>query len=273
MQDINLGAPVRRITSDGSFFSAAQSQLRVVGALMMRDIYMRYNSRLGYVIAILWPMSHFGIILAIYLILGSRPPYGIDVIKWIATGALPFIAFQYPVRFIPLAISENRSLLSFPAVKSIDILLSRIMVETLTAFTVFLFLLFVLMLMNTGMEIASFGVVLLGITEALYLGVGLGVFAFAIIRVWPGLFVFVILFIILVWATMGIFFLPDTLPDQAKFYISFNPLLHAAEKVRAGFYNDYKSNTMNEFYLLSLSTVLFLAGLLLDRFASRFANN
>jgi capsular polysaccharide transport system permease protein len=272
MHEVGMGAPVRRLATDGSFAAALRAQTRVIGAVVLRDMRTRFNSYAGFLIAVLWPMAHFGIILGIYAITGQRASYGTDVVKWIATGALPFIAFQYPVRFIPMAIMENSSLLSFPAVRSIDIVIARIFVESMIAFTVFFAVIALLMLVNPEMEIHSLGTAVLGIFEALYVGVGMGVFGLAIIRIWPRAFVFLILFTILVWATMGIFFLPDSIPEQARVYLTINPIMHAAEKVRTGFYPDYVSNTLSEVYLFSVASGFLVVGLILERFGARFAS-
>jgi capsular polysaccharide transport system permease protein len=271
MQEVGLGAPVRRSSTDGSFGAALQAQARVIGALALRDMRTRFNGYVGFLIAVLWPMAHFVIILGLYLIIGSKPTYGTDLIKWIATGALPFIAFTYPVRFIPMSIIEGGGLLSFPAVRSIDIVLSRIFVESMIAFSVFFAILFVLMIINPDMQIYSFSIAMVGLFEALYIGIGMGVFGVSIVRIWPRSFVFLILFTILIWATMGIFFLPDSLPEQVRGYLTINPVLHAAEKLRTGFYPDYVSHSLDEFYLLSVASGFLVVGLILERFGARFA--
>jgi capsular polysaccharide transport system permease protein len=271
VHEVGIGAPVRRSSTDGTFAAALRAQIRVIGAVALRDMRTRFNSYIGFLIAVLWPMAHFGIILGIYEITGQRASYGADVVKWIATGALPFIAFQYPVRFIPMAIMENSSLLSFPAVRSIDIVLARVLVESMICFTVFFAIVFVLAIFNPEMKIYSIGVAMIGIFEALYVGIGMGVFGLSIVRIWPRSFIFLILFTILIWATMGIFFLPDSLPDQVRDYLTINPIMHAAEKIRTGFYPDYVSNTLNEVYLFSVASGFLVVGLIFERFGARFA--
>ena len=245
----------------------AKTQSRVIGALMIRDLRTRFaGGYIGYSIAILWPMAHFGIILAIYMIVGRSPSYGTGMIKWIATGALPFIAFLYPVRFIGQAILDNSNLLAFPAVRSIDIMISRIFVESLTTVCVCTFLLLTLFAIDRTMEIADYSNVLLGLLGSLCVGIGFGVFSFAVVSVWPKGFVFLILLTILVWATMGIFFLPDSIPQPYNSLLALNPVLHAAERLREGFYPDYRSATMDYGYLYGFSAVFFLLGLAIDRF-------
>src|SRR5579883_3485381 len=124
-----------------TFTGLAQDQGRLLLALMLRDIKTRFGgTELGFLLAIAWPLSHILILLILYQGIGRSPPYGDSVALWFATGIVPFMAFNYMSRNIMLGIFLNKPLLSFPVVKTMDILFARAIVEVLSAGIVILVL-------------------------------------------------------------------------------------------------------------------------------------
>ena len=258
---------IRDDRAEGTFTSALKRQSRVIGALIIRDLRTRVQGGyVAYSIAILWPMAHFGIILTVYLIIGRTASYGSDLMLWIATGALPFIAFTYPSRFISSAISENKALMTFPAVKSIDLMIARSIVECLTSIVVFSALCGVLLALEPNLKVYNPGLVLIAILEAIFVATGVGMLGFSVVRIWPKLFVAVIFLTILIWATMGLFWVPDSVPEPYRSYLAINPLLHVAEKMRMAVYSDYNSSVMSDQYALFFSGISATLGLFIDRF-------
>ncbi|BCW88378.1 Polysialic acid transport protein KpsM [Alphaproteobacteria bacterium SO-S41] len=261
--------PVRSASNNTVPGSVLAAQARVIGALVVRDLRTRIQGGYaGYLVAILWPMAHFGIVLTIYLLVARPPSFGTNLILWIASGALPFIAFVYPVRLVPMAIMESSALLSFPTVKSIDIFIARSIVEFLTSFTIFVVLGAMILVILPDVKVYNLGLIFFSIFEAISLGICFGAFGFAAVRVWPKLIVLINLQTILVWATMGIFFIPDSVPEPFRTYISFNPVLHAAERMRTGIYSNYQSMTLSDLYVFGFCGVFLLLGLFIDRFVS-----
>ena len=71
------------------------------------------------------------------------------------------------------------------------------------------------------------------------------------------------------WVTGGIAFLPDSIPEPLHSYFAFNPFVHAAEWLRFGLFDDYRSETLDRGYLLSFSAVALAIGLAANRLLNR----
>ena len=60
-------------------------------------------------------------------------------------------------------------------------------------------------------------------------------------------------------------FVPDALPEIARYYLSFNPVLHAIEWMRSAYYPDYGSLVLDKTYLLYWGIGAVFVGLGLER--------
>jgi capsular polysaccharide transport system permease protein len=63
----------------------------------------------------------------------------------------------------------------------------------------------------------------------------------------------------------GIFYVPGMMPDWARDALVWNPLVHAIDWFRAGFYAAYQPHWLDRSYLLILAILLLLAGLAVER--------
>jgi len=63
----------------------------------------------------------------------------------------------------------------------------------------------------------------------------------------------------------GIFFVPGMMPDWAREVLVCNPLLHAIDWFRTGFFSGYEPPWLDRSYLVILAVVAVLAGLALER--------
>jgi capsular polysaccharide transport system permease protein len=59
----------------------------------------------------------------------------------------------------------------------------------------------------------------------------------------------------------GIFYVPGMMPGWARDLLAWNPLLHAIDWFRSGFFETYQPNWLDRPYLVLAATVAVLAGL------------
>ena len=263
---VNSDTPVRigRIESDVG--SLLRIQTRVCGTIMLRDLRTRFGgTAISYLIAVLWPAAHVALLLSIYLVLGRLPLFGTDLMTWSFTGAMCFVLFVYPFRFVGMSLADGAALLGFPVVQSIDLIVAKCILETLTAVMYSLFIYFGLALVGFHIEIHHMEVALEAWLAALLLGISVGIFFAPLVRMFKFAMLGATLIIISLWISSGNLFLPDSVPEPYHYYLSFNPLMHAMEWFRTGVYFDYTSETLNKTYLVSLSCVLIFIGLLTER--------
>jgi len=236
---------------------------QVVGAIILRDVRTRFGgSYQAYIIAILWPYSHLAITVAVYTALGRIPPLGTDTVTYFAVVMSPFILYAYAMRGVSSAILRNRPLLFFPRVKVLDLIFARVILEGITACVVCAFILLTLIVFGFEFAPYDYATMLTGFAGGLYFGIAVGIAWGLVVGVWPSAAYVTQLWVVIFWVGSGIFFLPDVLPDNAQYWISFIPLVHAVELARVGYYADFHSAILDGSYLFWYSTGLIGVSLL-----------
>jgi capsular polysaccharide transport system permease protein len=242
-------------------------QRRILVALMLRDVKTRFFGHpLGFIIAVGWPLANIFIVLLINTGLGRAVPYGNSAALWYGSGLVPFMAFQYMSRFTVLGIVANRQLLRLPLVKVMDVLLARALLEVLNAGVGVVATL--LIFTGFGIDFMPFDPVqafcamgasmLLGLSFGIVNGVMAGVFA-----PWATGYG---LFGIVMWIASGVLFVPDDLPETARYWLSFNPALQGAEWMRSAYYEGYGTGVLDKTYMLTFALTSLFLGLVLERF-------
>jgi len=250
-----------------SLSEALKVQGRVIGALMLRDMRTRFGRTfMGYVIIVGWPLAHLLVLMAIFLATRRVAPVGTSVPVFLGTGVLPYILCLYPGRMIMLCLVQNQPLLLFPIVKTTDVILARGLLEILTACWVTV--IFALLLYICGVDIAPihYHEAIQAILATMYLAFAIGFIGavlYKLVRAWLGV---QIGFLILLYITAGVFFIPTNVPEDLQFYLWFNPLLHCVEWLRSAYYDGYGYGMLSQGYLISFSTLLLAIGLVIERF-------
>jgi capsular polysaccharide transport system permease protein len=253
-------------TETFDLWSAAQRQRRVLYALMLRDIRTRFfGSGLGYLLAIVWPLSHILIVVAILIAAGRSTPYGDSVALFVATGALPFMIFSYVSRFMMISVFMTRPLLAFPEVKILDTFIAAAVLETLATCCVTLTL--IIIGWASGVNIVPHDPVEASYAfgAAVLLGVGAGVLNGVIALAVPFWMTGYALLIILLWMTAGIFFVPDALPEVLRNPLGWQPVLQTVEWMRSAYYEGYGDVLLDRRYVLGVGVGMLFFGLMLER--------
>lgn len=266
------GVAAERPSARASLLNALRIQLRVIGALTLRDLRTRFGGTyVSYSIAIMWPLTHLGALLIVYTIIGRQPSYGTDTFTWVLSGTLPFVIFLYATRQIANSLSANGTLLSFSIVRRIDLIMARGIVELVTAVMIGAVMFSIFVLLHGPFAFADFETCVMAVLATYWLGLSLGTFAAPLVRIWPVLVMAIQLLAVLCWITSGVVYLPDSVPEPFHTYLSYNPLVHCSELLRQGLYEDYHSRTLDLDYLMTLTAVLLLTGLSLERVLPKMA--
>jgi len=136
MTDMSHGLAVHR--PDGAF----TVQCRVLHALILRELKSRYGSRrLGFMWALIEPLIFISIFVAGFQLLGRQSQGGIPVPLFFVAGFSPFFMFRDIFGEVMSGTKGHQSLLMFPQVTRIDLLLSKLILAALVSVVVFLTLL------------------------------------------------------------------------------------------------------------------------------------
>jgi capsular polysaccharide transport system permease protein len=250
-----------------AFAERLKTQLRVIQALIIRETRTRFgDSRLGYGWALIEPILHITLLSTVFsLLIHGRPPIGSHFFVFYFTGLIPYLVFVHASTSMMHGVTSNGSLLQLPLVTPFDVILSRGLLEFATDIVVAVVLL---------VGFAAFGLPampdnLWGAANALIatalLGCGVG-FTNAVLqtlfRSWDKLWNNVTR---LLYFFSGIFYVPGMMPDWARDILAWNPLLHAIDWFRAGFFATYQPHWLDRRYLAICAVLALLAGLGIER--------
>ena len=248
------------------FGAAAVTQLRVIGALVLREMRTRFGrTSLGYLWAVLAPVFTISILAALYTAIGRVVPVGDSLPLFLATGLLPYRTCVGLTHRMLTAISSNGALFAFPIVKPLDAIFARSLLETATAFCACFIVLAGIWALGFGslptkpLEVAA------AFCAMALLGTGIGTINAIVSRFSPSWDTLFSLFQRPLFFISGIFYLPEAVPQPILGWLLWNPLLHGIEWFRAGYYTDYGLHTLDRGYLLTWGVVTLLIGLAAER--------
>jgi capsular polysaccharide transport system permease protein len=241
-------------------------QLRVIGALILRDMRTRFGRTFfGWVIMVLWPLTHLGFLLGGYVLVHHIAPIGTDVTVFAGTGILPYILCLYPARMIMLCLVQNQPLLLFPIVSAIDIVIARTILEIINAFWVVCIFCLVLYIAGIPFLPRDYTTAILAVLATIYLGFSIGFFSalmLKIARLWIAVQIGAL---IVAYILSGAFVPISFAPAWAQDLLWFNPLLHCVEWLRSAYYDSFGESMLSRTYLLGYSTVTLAGALILER--------
>lgn len=249
--------------------SAFAIQARVFHALMMRDMRTRFGrSHWGYAIAVLWPFAHVFVVAGILVFRGLPTPIGHSTLLFVTTGIVPFLTFNYMSRKVMESLAANRPLTYFPRVKTIDILLSRIVIEFVTSAASAICCMVFLALLGVDPFPVYPADAIYAFLATIVLSAGIGMLNACILVIFPPYNMGYVLIIISLYSLSGCFFVPEFLPAAAYDILSWNPLLQCISWMRSAYYPAYNP-PISRIYVLVFGFALIAFGLMADRFFLR----
>jgi capsular polysaccharide transport system permease protein len=240
---------------------------RAVVALMMREMATSYGRTPGgYLWAILEPALGIFFMTTLVYALGFRqPPIGSNYPIFFATGIIPYYIFIQIAGSMASSLNYSRSLLAYPAVTYIDALVARFLIAALTQILVaYVIFAGILMAYDTRTNLDPM-VVAAALSLAIGLGVGIGTFnafLFTMFPLWQ-----------IAWSVLtrplallsGIFFTWNEIPRPYNDYLWYNPLIQIVGMCRSGFYPGYPAAYAQPLYVIGVSVVALILGLIFLR--------
>lgn len=241
-------------------------QSEVVHAIILRETRTRFGAyRFGYLWAIVDPVIIILTFFGLFALLDRSSPFGMDVFSFVATGLIPYRLFASCAAQVGEAINGNRALLYYPRVLPIDLVIARGIFELVTYSAVFVALMSCHAFYFQEIVVESALHVIAGLVLAALLGTAvglvfcsLGVVANSVDRargpILRPLF----------WVS-GVFFTAASLPDEVRGLVLLNPVVHAVELVRAGWFPTYGDEYADPTYILAWILAVGLCGLIAER--------
>src|SRR4051812_15545609 len=187
---------------------------QVMTAVILRDMRTRFfDHGLGYLLVVLWPLAHMVILLGIYQASGRIAPYGESLHVFFATGLIPTLLFSYISRYMCFSVLINRPMMSFPAIRVIDILLGRATLEVIGGALTLACMIGLLLALGDDPFPQDLEQAVLAYLATMLLAVGVGMTAGVLTMAMPFFATVYTLFCIIVYISSGTMFVTSSLPD------------------------------------------------------------
>lgn len=273
--DPTATAPVAPAQMPRQVKTRSFATFRTVAALVLREMSARYGrSPGGYVWAILEPLGGILVLSFAFSLMLRSPSLGNSFLLFYATGFLPFSIYQNISNTVARAIGYSKPLLRYPSVTWVDALLARFLLNTLTAVMIAYILLAGILTLTEAQSVLRIGYILEAFCLTALLGLGVGVMNCLISGIFP---VWEMIWSILtrpLFIASGVFHIMEDLPRNAQAILWYNPVLHLTGLMRKGFYPMYTASWISVPFVVGVSMVLLVLGLvLLQRYHKDILNN
>lgn len=258
------------LQSGPSFFRSLGVQLRILHALLMREIITRYGREgLGFLWVFIEPMIFTLGVTAFWSAIGMNHGSSIPIVAFAVTGYSSVLLWRNCATRCTMAIPPNVALLYHRNVRVLDLLWTRVLLEIAGATTSFIVLsLFFIsigwMPVPTDLLGVLQGWVLLawfGTALAITIGAG-AAYTETVERLWqPASY--------LLFPMSGAAFMVDWLPPSFREVVLWLPMVHGVEMLREGYFGTTVRTHYSVGYMAIFCLVLSLTGLFLVRGASR----
>lgn len=253
-----------------SFSRSLAIQVRVVGALLLREVITRYGRHnLGFFWLFIEPILFTLGVTAIWMATKATHGSNIPVAAFAVTGYSTLLLWRNVASRCIKAIEPNLALMYHRNVMVIDVLLARALLEvagatfSMVMLSIVFYALGAMHLPSDVLRVLVAWAMLIWFSVALGIAVGaLSEISETIDRVWH-------IFVYLLFPLSGAVFLVDWLPQAARDVVLLLPMVHATEMIRHGFFGDMVRTHYDLAYLAIFNAVLTLGALLILRILSR----
>ena len=244
-------------------------QMRVVGALLMREILTRYGRHnIGFLWVFIEPMMFTLGVLALWTATKATHGSSLPITSFAITGYSSVLLWRNCASRCALAIEPNQALLYHRNVRVIDLFLARILLEISGATMSFVFLTILFMIIGLMDPPKNVALVIGGWVHLAVFGCSLGLIVGALSersetadRIWHTI-------AYLLFPLSGAVFMVDWLPEKFQKIILFLPMVHGTEMLRSGYFGTVVKAHYDIGYMVTCDLVLMFVGLFLVRDAS-----
>lgn len=261
--------PLTQFGRAQGFRAKLQTTARLIGVVLLQDMRTRYGGRnhFGYLAGVALPMLHMSVLTGFYYLRTLMAPVGDSVALFAATGVAPYLLCLYPARQMCGAINENRQLLNIPMLQPLHLIVSRAILEFLSAIVALLLFIGFLQFLEADLWPHDLVEAAKAIGAAIFLGVGLGFFNLVMTALVGHFYQMAFTFLIIgLYITAGVYFPVWNMPEELRDYAVFNPILQLVEWLRSAYYTSYDGDAINRTLVIGVGATALTLGLLGERF-------
>ncbi len=257
------------LSSIKSFHHSFKIQLRVIYALLMREIITRYGRHnIGFAWLFVEPMVFTLGVAALWSFLKDAHGASYSIIPFAITGYSTILMWRNSANRVGNAVEANIGLLYHKNVKVLDVFLARIFLESIGA-TISLTVLMLFFIIVGGIDFPdNFLLMVYGWLLLFWFTIALSLFVGAMFqlsevldRLWHAV-------TYLLFPISGAGFFVDWMPENIQDILLCLPMVHSTEMLRHGYYGDLVPTYENPSYLIWFNVCLSFIGLVLVRHIS-----
>ena len=265
----SLPAPPGRRKHRHWAIEGASIQLRVVGALILREMQTRFGRHnLGFLWMFLEPLVLGTVLGIIHSAHGQSMPGGVDPFLFSIVGYVPFFMFRSVVNRAGSALHSNLTLLFHRQVTPVDVLISRNLLEAAAVFGVILLILSVAA-WAAGVWPANVGEIMFAMVTMFLLCHGVSMILAAGVANWDGLERIIHPVTYLSMPLSGAFFALYWFPPELREALLWVPLVSMHEMIREGMFGNAFPTYYDVPYVLKSILIVNLIGFAYLRGARR----
>lgn len=255
---------------DTAFLRSLQIQMRVVGALLMREILTRYGRHnVGFLWIFFEPMMFTLGVLTLWTATKATHGSTLPITSFAVTGYSSVLLWRNCANRCALAILPNQALLYHRNVRVIDLFMARVLLEIAGATMSFVFLTIffvtvglmqppqdITLVIGAWVYLAAFG-------SSLGFAIGaLSERSETVERVWHTI-------AYLLFPLSGALFMVDWLPAKFQKVVLILPMVHGTEMLRSGYFGSLVKPHYDIGHMVTCDLVLMFIGLFLVKDASK----
>lgn len=242
---------------------ALQVQRRVVGALFMREIQIRWGRRnLGFAWIIAEPLLFAFPVIIMWSFIRDPYEHGVPLVALVWSGYLPLLMFRHTTSQALYVVRSNGAMLYHRAVTPMDLVLGRSALEMMGALAATLSSFIILYVLGQLEWPHNFSLVLVGLFYMAWWAMAVALLVAAasertdiVEHIWqPVSYMYLPL--------SGFLYMADWLPMKARYLaLCVMPSLHAYEMIRAGLWGNRIATYYDIPYVTLVLAVLTIIGL------------
>jgi capsular polysaccharide transport system permease protein len=255
---------------DLSFRHRLAIQLRVLHALMMREVITRFGrDNLGVLWLVAEPMIFTLGVATLWSAAGLSHAVSVPPVAFAVTGYSSVLMWRNAASHSSAAVESNKALLYHRGVVVIDVLFTRVLLELAAATASFTILSFLFVYGGFMSPPVDVSLVLAGWLMLAWFGASLGLLIGAGTALSPVIERLWIPVAYLLFPLSGAAFMMDWLPKKLQAVVQYLPMVHGTELLRQGYFGNVVRTHYDLPYMAVCCLVMTLTALLIARQAAR----
>jgi capsular polysaccharide transport system permease protein len=218
-----------------AFLEAAQLQMVVINAVMLRELHTRYGrENLGFVWFVMEPLMFCTGVILIWMGIHGRFEHGLPILAFVMTGYLPLTLWRHVTARAVHCFRANASLLYHRQVKLMDLLVARVVLEFYGALIAYAIIAFVFHTAGLYELPRDWGLFYLGWFYFFLFTLAVGLIIGSLTEMYEWMEKLIGPFMYFMLPVCGAFFMVDWLPYRLQRAAVYIPSVNAFEIIRSG---------------------------------------